>query len=150
VARVGQGIKGLVNISSTETMKDLSNVPTADLVEDVEYAAQGSRKCYNCGAVTGNIELEQNNYQCGNCPEYLNEENSKEYDLPLSQEAKDKITELDRRCEGIRIVDDFPVFSNYRQIIYAKNDPAAREAVVNIALDELIERLKWLKLKPNV
>jgi len=59
-------------------------------------------------------------------------------------------SELDRRCEGIRNVNGFPAFSDYKQLIYAKNDPNAREAIVNISIDELIERLKWLKLKPNV
>ena len=133
-------------------MKDLSNVPTADLVGDVEYAAQGSRTCYNCGAVTGNIELEQNNYQCGNCPEYLNEENSKEYDLPLSQEAKDKITELDRRCEGLCVVDGFiEVVARSLQFHRTMTNPPRVIATrIQIPLDELIERLKWIKLKPNV
>ena len=66
-------------------------------------------------------------------------------------EFEDKIAaiaaELDRRTADIRNVNGFPAFGDYRQIIYAKNDPKAREAVVNIPIDELIERMKWLQIK---
>lgn len=55
--------------------------------------------------------------------------------------------ELDRRCEGIRNVNGFPAFGNYRQIIYAKNDPNAREAVVKIRIADLHDLLTWLLLK---
>ena len=55
--------------------------------------------------------------------------------------------ELDRRVVGIRNVHGSPAFSDYRQIIYAKNDPAAREAAINIPIGELRDRLTWMLMK---
>jgi len=55
--------------------------------------------------------------------------------------------ELDRRTADIRNVNGFPAFGDYRQIIYAKNDLNAREAVVKIRIAELRDLLTWLLMK---
>lgn len=64
---------------------------------------------------------------------------------PIHEARKSAIAaELDRRTADIRNVNGFPAFGNYRQIIYAKSDLNAREAVVKIRIAELRDLLTWL------
>ena len=109
------------------SMKDLTNTPSADLIQ--QWKSLRDRSLFLLGDC-----LTQNEYA-------IREHNEI---VPRIGAIAD---ELDSRIVGIRNVHGSTAFSDYRQIIYAKNDPAAREAVINIPIGELRDRLTWLLMK---
>ena len=105
-------------------MKDLSNVPTAELL--TEWG-----------------KFEDRTFAL----EYL-----MKLDVTLNARKDQLIAELDSRTVGMNLMDGMPEISiNHVSILKQMTLPPKPVAVrFNIPLDELIERLKWIKLKPNV
>lgn len=108
-------------------MKDPTTTPTAELL--AEWKMLRDRSLFLLGDC-----LTQNEYA-------IKEHNA------IVPRISSIAAELDRRTADIRNVNGFPAFGNYRQIIYAKNDLNAREAVVKIRIADLRDLLTWLLMK---
>ncbi len=107
-------------------MKDLSNVPTSELLTEWQ-SLTALIKDPNYAVATIDKEPREYRFQC-------------------------IVFELDSRTVGMNLMDGMPEISiNHVSILKQMTLPPKPVAVrFNISLDELIERLKWLKLKPNV
>ena len=115
-------------------MKDLSNIPTADLV--AEWA---------------NLET-----KIADRKRFMMVNKSEQDDIDYLEthlaQRNAIAAELDSRTVGMNLMDGMPEISiNHVSILKQMTLPPKPVAVrFNIPLDELIERLKWIKLKPNV